>query len=1256
VPHWDHRDRVNYLTALCRTVPYHIVDAVLTDPRDESVRFTTIDGSLLFADLVGFTAMCERLARGGPEGLSSLGRILSGLFESLLEQAIFPYSGYVVHFGGDSVTTIFRGEDHARRAAAAALTAERLVHGEVGRLVGGKSRELMLRMGLASGEIRLPVIGDMTQRVVVASGPVAHRALAMQQLAPPGGIMADSGFLEHLGSVAEVIDRHADRGMLRGLRSWPRSVPVEELGDRVLEQVEEKIALLEPFVPAALTGRLMSMPIDWRIEGELRPMVIVFTEVWGIDEKAANVELAMNIGRSVSRAFRKYGGVISKVDLAQRGHRSMILFGLHRPSDNDAERATLAALEATTRIKAFTTANNLDMGVRTGIHSGKVFFGAIGSTHKHDITIVGDAVNVAARTVGAAGPFEVLVTDTVLLPIEREVEHSARPPIMVKGKSTPLELHAVHAPAEGSAHYVRKRSQARFLAGRDAALKEVLAAVDEALAGRGRSLAIRGERGSGKSALLSHLINRAADHGATGLLGRCRYATRSVPLAPIVSMFSSFLGLSSGDTEAERRERIRNGFAPFHLDRGAPELIALLQPVRRPDGTTEALIDLADSDAREGVLQSIVEFVDKRVQQEPLVYVLEDVHLADSLTLQLISRLLRSVTTGAFLFVITYRPDSILNDVRRHVPGEIELGALPIKAVEQLTRYELGVDKVDPELLVLLWQRTNGNPGHVVEIVRFLSERALLRIRGGEVSPAEPGLSMLEDVVPTTLAQVALARLDELGAIERRVLRVASAIGRRFGRAVLEVAAAAEVRQDFVDEAMATLQGQGVIVSSSHEQEGFMFSDSITRAVAYGTIPETERRALHRRIADAMEKLVDGGGQSVAMLAMHRERGGQFIEAAACYERAARLAMRAGLEREAIDLVERWEVAVTRVVVKDQPDAKRRLRMSLLRFVATARRGVPAETLRYGRLILAEEGKVLDASSRTTVDYWLGQALMLLGEADKASLRLGRVFETATEAATKGDAARLLARVSLGRGDLGKARVWIERARGIGGSDEYRHARLDLVDAEVRVAEGDVGGAEARVSTVHGFGREHRQANLIAECAATLARVQLAAGDTVSARATFSEALEMFRASGRLNEEAAILVGLGQSCLYEGLLDEARGHLERGLAVAQDIGDEVTVAAAQVHLGAALAWSVDPVEGVAMCTRGRDMAVRIGQKAIQVAGDLHLLKAALLQHDSPAAAKALTRCRAESGELKLPLLARVFQELTNTAPETASAD
>ncbi|MEO0813963.1 MAG: adenylate/guanylate cyclase domain-containing protein, partial [Myxococcota bacterium] len=429
----DSKQRQAYLAALCRTVPYHVVEEILEDPTERSIRTHDFKGTVLIADLVGFTPLCERLAHSGDDGLSKLSTVLNQLFGTLLEKAIFPYSGYVVQFGGDSITVFYRGVDDARRATASALAAQRLMFGELGRLIEGQSRELMLRVGLARGGIRLPVLGDLSRRAAVIAGEAAARAVLMQKNAPPNAIAGDLSVIDAMEGNVEVVDRQENSAVIRGLREWPATHPPVPLGDRISSHIESKIALLEAFVPPWFASRLRSAPKGWRIEGELRQVVVLFAELWGIDRTAESSEVALHLSRSILRAFRRYGGLTLKADLSDQGHRTLVLFGLHEPSENDSERALLAALEATARVRGYGASRNLDVGVRCGIHTGPVYFGTIGSDAKHDITVVGDAVNVAARATSEAQPFDVIATEPVLEKAGHEFHASDRGPIRVKG-------------------------------------------------------------------------------------------------------------------------------------------------------------------------------------------------------------------------------------------------------------------------------------------------------------------------------------------------------------------------------------------------------------------------------------------------------------------------------------------------------------------------------------------------------------------------------------------------------------------------------------------------------------------------------------------------------------------------------------------------------------------------------------------------------------------------------------------------------
>ncbi|MBI5510848.1 MAG: AAA family ATPase [Deltaproteobacteria bacterium] len=1247
--------RAAYLSALCRTVPYHVVEAVLSDPTEAAIKSQHFSGSVLFADLVGFTAVCEKLAAKGGEGLSQLSEILDHLFEALLEQAMFPYEGYVVHFGGDSATVVFRGPEHAARCAASALAAQRLMHGEMGRMPGGQRHELMLRVGVASGEIHLWIVGDMIRRSIVSAGSVVHRAVALQKLAQPGAVVADRSTLDLLGADAETIERLADRGILRALRSWPATRKVASLDGRVETQIEEKIALLEPFVPQPLAEHLRSTPMGWRLPGELRDVVVLFQEISGLDDKASAPELALNVARSLLRAYRKYGGVVSKVDVAERGHRIMVLFGLHHPQENDAERALLAALDANTRLKSFTISKKQNVVVQTGVHQGKVYFGAIGSDLKHDITAVGDAVNVAARAANAAEPFEVVATDTVIEHVAEEFATAARPEILVKGRAGPLQLFAVLSAAEGKARYVRRRQFQRFCAGRRAETERLLTIAGDAARGRGRFIGVVGPAGAGKSFVLANLIDEWVAAGGIGVIGRCRYATRSLPLAPIVNIFHNFLGISASDSEAARRDRIRKGLSGFAQAEGVADLMALLEPVVRPDGTTEALSDLAEPQARERVLGAVVSFLGARAERGPVMVILEDLHLGDTLTLELAMRMSTVPRDARFLLVATYRPEPTVNEVRRVFDEEITLASLSLEQTIEVMRHELGATDIDPGVAAFVKDRTGGNPEHLIEVVRFLAGRNLLCERGGVIVPAEPGIQMLEDVVPRTLSQVVMARLEQLSVVERRLLRVASVIGQRFGRGLLELIAAADLEPGLLDDGVAKLVSHGVISPEGDGEATYVFHDDITRAVTYGTIPDGERQDVHRQIADAMERQGDKVEEtSPGMLAMHRERAGDLEAAARWYQEAARIAAAAGMDRETRTLCDRFTRVVERLPVERRPASFTVAQIKVMQLVAAARLGFPGDVLRLGRELVQHHSADLDVGLRCTIDLWMGDALLHDGRPERARDRLARAFQAARDPLLRSDAARLIARTHELAHEGDKAEHWLAEARKNCGDDVFRTGRIDIARANLLADDGKLDAARAIYVRVQEAAKGAGMLQLCGQATADIAYCDMQGLRFEDARRGFAEVLGIDRALGLWRDEAADLVNLGQCHLWEGRLDEAQKHLDRGLSIALELGEQAVVAEAQVHLGLVVALTIDPEAGAAMCEDGFRKAVRAGLREVEIAGELHLLRVAIARHDVAGAEVALQRCTVHLPHMRWPLFKDVYERLKAAAGALAN--
>ncbi|MCK5690143.1 AAA family ATPase, partial [Myxococcota bacterium] len=1253
-----------YLTALSRTVPYHIVRAVLENPSEQALLPQVFDGTVLFLDMVGFTALCERLAGQGPSGLSSLASILTGLFEPLLEVAIFPYQGFVIQFGGDSATVIFRDEGHERRAVAAAIEARTQVEGKLGGLADEFGSQLMIRIGLASGGINLPVLGDLAYRTSVAAGPTAHRALVMEAAAKPNSIMGDDEILNRLGDEVVVVDRQKSMGTITELKRWPHRQPVEILGERVEDFTQEKIDLLESFVPRPLADRMRSIPTRWRFPGELRHAVILFAEVWGLDEEGGDREVAQHMSRSFLRAFRKYGGVVSKVDIADNGHRVLVLFGLYRPEENDAERAVLAAIEATSRVSAFTTGNHGKIGFRTGVHMGRVYFGPIGSNNKHDITVVGDAVNVAARTAGSARPFEVLASEAVLNMLQSDYEVSDRGPMRVKGKSAPLRMYSIKGVKGGLSHYARKRANARFMAGRTEAVKELDTIVDTVFTGPGKVVGITGEQGTGKSMLLAHVVDRWVEKGGVGLIGRCRFATTSTPLAPIVSMFASFLGVTPHEREHIRRERIHDGLKPYLSQDEMSDLMGVLHPVLRPDGSSEVLVDMADNRVRERVVGAIIKFVQGRIRQEPVLYVLEDLHLADTLTVEVTRRLAAIESEGSFLFLTTYRPVEEVELTRDLFSTEIKLENFSLDETADVIRHSTAASEIDSDLLLFIWQRSNGNPGHVAEILRFLTERALLRTIGGRLLPPESGMDLLEDLVPSSLAKVALVRLEGLGAAELRLLKVASAIGRRFGRKLIEGIAESEddVDLEVIDSAIATLEGRGFIAPSAHEQGGFMFRDGVTRAVAYGTIPEDQRQDIHRRIADLLENNSDkSDGEMAAILASHRQRAGQHPKALALWQTAARSALRLTLDREARTFVERWEGTITRLSPSDRPEQKTMAKMLILKLIATARMGLSTETVQIGHSLTTRFWDKLSPSAQSTGNYWLADALAAMGHNGKAIDRISTLLNMSENASLRSDAYRLGGRILLEMGELSDARKWVDKAVSEASQDAYRLAHSALADAEILIAEERFEEAVKKIKEILKNARGSNHQSLLASALASFAQIYLAQGQLKPASDAFAESAKICRGVGRWRCEGRASIGLGQAAYLNDQPKEAREIMEKALARAREVGDERSDIMAEAFLGGLIGERRDPEEGRQMIDRSYQKAQKSGFHSTASWAALLGLHTAQVRKDSDGIAFWKTETAALFAERQPPPEVRLFAEKiqamrvsTNTATTTTT--
>ena len=449
-----------------------------------------VEGTLVFADISGFTMLSEKLAKLGQIGAEEMASAITTCFSDLLTVA-YDEGGGLIKFGGDALLILFDGADHAVRAARAAFGMRKRLQ-TVGKLVtpGGRVN-LRMSVGVHSGAFDFFLVGN-SHRELIVTGPGSTRVVEMEGTATAGEIVLSPATIDHLpgGCVG------AAKGEGWLLRSAPRGEAPSPTW--VLPELEP--ATLEGSVPMAIRETLLAAVN----EPEHRQVCVAFLHFDGTDEILATQGpevLADGLQQLVGEtqaAVDEYGICFLASDVDADGGKLIMTAGAPKASLDGEERMLLALRRI------------VDVGsaipFRIGVNRGPVFAGDVGPRYRRTYTVMGDAVNLAARVMAKAHPGQVLATGSILDASDIRFETQALEPFMVKGKRDPVTAFLVGPIADVQVH---SDEDDLPLVGR----QEEIAAIDDAMAGaregRGHTIEIVGPPGIGKTRLLRELRSRA---------------------------------------------------------------------------------------------------------------------------------------------------------------------------------------------------------------------------------------------------------------------------------------------------------------------------------------------------------------------------------------------------------------------------------------------------------------------------------------------------------------------------------------------------------------------------------------------------------------------------------------------------------------------------------------------------------------------------------------------------------------------------
>ncbi len=441
----------------------------------------TLDGSVVFVDISGFTKLSERLARIGKEGAEQMVDAINGCFAALLADA-YANGGGLLKFGGDALLLWFEGPGHALRACASAVAMRRTLR-RVGKIETGSSK-VVLRMsiGIHSGAFEHFLVGASHREHVVA-GPSASTVVAMESLASAGEILISRSTADALPRAC--LGAPKAEGIL--LARSPAVSPAPAEGP--IGVPDEVIAgCLSTALRAQVLGT-EEIPVP-----EHRTATVAFVQFGELDELIADgaAEAASALDELVTvaqKAADRHCVAFLGSDIAAGGGKLMLTTGAPRTIGDDEERMLLAMREV---IDA-----NTRLPVRIGANRGQVFAGEIGPHYRRTYTAMGDTTNLAARVMAKAPWRSFYATPSVLDRSKTKFRMREIEPFMVKGKSRPVHAWEI-GPVERATLPASARRRGP-LVGRDGEMASLTAAITEASLGLGGLIELVGETGSGKS-------------------------------------------------------------------------------------------------------------------------------------------------------------------------------------------------------------------------------------------------------------------------------------------------------------------------------------------------------------------------------------------------------------------------------------------------------------------------------------------------------------------------------------------------------------------------------------------------------------------------------------------------------------------------------------------------------------------------------------------------------------------------------------
>jgi class 3 adenylate cyclase len=549
-------------------------------------------------------------------------------------------------------------------------------------------------------------------------------------------------------------------------------------------------------------------------------------------------------------AVHRYEGYVAQA----LGDGILALFGAPLAHEDHPQRALYAALRMQEEMRRYADMlreqGRPPLLMRVGVNTGEVVVRSIRKEDLHtDYVPVGHSTNLAARMEQLAAPGAILVTEQTYKLTTGYFEFKALGKTPVKGVEASLNVYEVlgAGPLRTRLQVAVHRGLTRFV-GRQRELEQLRTAWEQAQAGHGQIVGVMGEPGLGKSRLFYEFKLTAQSGGLVLEAVSVSYGKAS-PYLPLIEVLKTYFQIHLQDDERTRRERVIGKV--LGLDRSLEETLPYLYALLGLEEQPSPLQQMDPQIRRQRTFEALKKLFLRESLNQPLLLIFEDLHWIDSETQGFLDLLSESVASTTILLLVNYRPEYRHEWGQKTCYTQLRLAPLGKAETEELLTFLLGPDVSLTPVKQLILEKTEGTPFFMEEVVRTLVEEGRLVGERGKYRVAQ---APTELHISPTVQGVLAARIDRLSAAEKEFLQQLAIIGREFPFSLLQ--AVVTQSEEALYGLLAALQRKEFLYEQpAFPEVEYLFKHALTQEVAYTSVLQERRKALHERTARAIESL-----------------------------------------------------------------------------------------------------------------------------------------------------------------------------------------------------------------------------------------------------------------------------------------------------------------------------------------------------------------------------------------------------------------